>query len=385
LDLKFSLCRPAQACAMGNHVVTGHAANYVIEGAALMGIKHESFRFENTAKAMMRLHDIDSWNARTLVREKLRRQAELAEQSPLRKIKVQEGLAFLVECLKLKNQGYLDRGLSMFGANRVSITREQFVQACWDLLQQVKDFRQRPIVARPEDKDRLFEVFDSMDFDRSGTLTLGELAGGCSVFFRGSIEESVQAVFSVLDQSSDQKLGQPELREYLRPYVQAMMPEEAAALQPMLLKRATETIFKQMDVNSSQTITADDMLQWTRSGNNIIDSLVKIIDTEVYRLWLQNNEDRFKYGFAHRGNMWDQHQEQHRGSDGSACSTGDSRTDAGSEVGGSEFSIESEGSLEHFRITVAHWSLVPPPPEPPQGSSTHMQHFGGAYADLIGH
>lgn len=376
---------------MGNHAVTGHAANYVVEGATLMGFKHESFKFENTARTVMKLHGIDSWNAKALVREQLRRQAELAEQSPLRKIPVKDGIAFLMEHLGInqsRGQGYFGRGLSVFGPTRVCITREQFVVACWAMLQVSKDFRGRLVAAKPEHREILYSAFDSMDFDDSGTLTLGELAGACSVFFRGSTEECIKAVFSILDRGNGQKLRKSELREYLRPYMQAMMSEEAKPLQPLLLNRATDTIFKQMDSGNNQAITADEMLQWTRAGRNIIDSLAEIIDREVYSLWLQNSKDRFRHSHSFSTIRWGQHQEQPGRPCSSACSTHVSEPEDSREASSAASDVghgADEGSVEHFHGTVALWGTVPPPPSPPGGSSQHMQHYGANYGELVGH
>ena len=55
----------------------------------------------------------------------------------------------------------------------------------------------------PKERQEMYEVFDSMDFDqsfvkcyratllvRSGTLSTGEWAAGLSVYFKGSMEEA---------------------------------------------------------------------------------------------------------------------------------------------------------------------------------------------------
>merc|ERR1719343_1910387 len=114
------------------------------------------------------------------------------------------------------------------------------------------------------------------------------------------MKDSIKAVFEILDENKDGHLTQSELREYLKPFVKAMMPEGAAALQPMLLKRATETIFKEMDkeINADGVVTAEEMIKWTAEGKNIIDSLATLIDREVYTLWQQNNRDNLRRGIG---------------------------------------------------------------------------------------
>jgi len=373
----------------------------------MMGLKHDSLKYENTAKAVMKYHGIESWNARALIGERLKRQTELAKQSPLSKIKVGEGLAFMQ---KRFNQGYLDKGLSLLGAQSIlsmRITREQFVAVCWDMMKKVKDYKQCSIEPKAEHKKALYDIFDSIDFDKSGTLSRGEWAGACSVFFRGTTEEYVTAVFSILDTNGDKKLPLSELQEYLRPYVDAMTPVEAEALRPMLLKRATETIFKKMDVNSNDSVSLKEMLQWTRAGNNIIDSLAAVIDGEVYAFWLKNSKDTWKQRAAGANAS-----PSSSISGGAPCTGSPTSTCAGSPVPtcassprpvdtprplgsprpvGSPSPVGSpapvsgrspvlRGSLDHFHSTASHWSSVPPPPPPPQGGcSSHLRTFGGRY------
>jgi Ca2+-binding EF-hand superfamily protein len=146
------------------------------------------------------------------------------------------------------------------------------------------------IPQKPRDRDELYEIYDSMDFDRSGYLSLGEWAGGLSVFFRGTQEECVHAVFNTLDRDKSRTLTKTELQEYLKPFVKAMSPPQADALRPVLLKKATDDIYREMDIDHRNDISSEELLAWTRRGNNIIDKLADIIDKEVYRIWLAERE-----------------------------------------------------------------------------------------------
>jgi len=291
---------------MGNHAGLGHTLNACQDGASAVGVERHlgCFHFEHTAKVVMNVHSIESWNAKALVRENLRRQGELAKSTPLRLIPVLDGLKYINECLHIL-AGPVGRGLDMLMCRRgYHMKREQFVTICWEMMRDLKDYRGNRVRRKPADQQELYEIFDSMDFDRSGELSTGEWAGGCSVFFHGSMEDSVRAVFQILDQNKDGHLTQPELREYMRPFVKAMIPERAAALQPMLLKRATEVIFREMDkeIKGDGVITAEEMIKWTAEGKNIIDSLATVIDREVYTLWQKNNQERLRRNF----NAWDQ-------------------------------------------------------------------------------
>ena len=43
----------------------------------------------------------------------------------------------------------------------------------------------------------LDDIFDSMDFDGNGELSVGEWAGGMAVFFKGNIQEKVRSVVNL--------------------------------------------------------------------------------------------------------------------------------------------------------------------------------------------
>merc|ERR1712232_928645 len=177
---------------------------------------------------------------------------------------------------------------------------EQFVKTSIELMQT------RGIQYNERDRQMLHEIFDSMDFDKSGTLDLGEWAGGLSVFFRGTQEECVHAVFNALDRDRNKTLSKPELQEYLKPFVKAMSPGEADSLRPLLVKKATDEIYNDMDFNHDGKITSEELLEWSRRGNTIIEKMADIIDKEVYRIWLKSNHRIDGYDERHRGQPFDQ-------------------------------------------------------------------------------
>lgn len=270
---------------MGNSPLVGHAMN----GVGLT----DALGFETSASALINAHCIEPWSAKGLVKDMLLKQRELAKRSPLYQVPIDLGLAYIWQHPSLRWY-------------QTHVTKEAFVAACLDLL-----FRMS-IPFTPADRDDLFEVFDSMDFDRSGFLSVGELAGGLSVFLKGDTEKCVKAVFGALDTDKSDTLSRRELQEYLRPYVQAMSPAEAAAIRPVLLKKATDVIYSEMDSDKSNDVSEVEMLNWTKRGNSIIDRLAEIIDTEVYKLWLDQHQKRnlreklngpqtWQDSFAHRG------------------------------------------------------------------------------------
>mmetsp|Transcript_118420 Transcript_118420/g.264742 ORF Transcript_118420/g.264742 Transcript_118420/m.264742 type:complete len:360 (+) Transcript_118420:91-1170(+) len=255
---------------MGNTPVFGHALN-------LCGCT-KVLGFESSAKMIISVHGIEPWNARELIKANLRRQGELATRSPLRLVPVAEGLQFI--------------GAKMKSWFQTRLTREQFAQTCADLM------TTRKIPHTHKDRDDLYDIFDSMDFDKNGFLSLGEWAGGLSVFFKGDTAHCVRAVFDALDGDNSRSLTKAELQEYLKPFVKAMSPPEAESLRPLLLQKATDDIYMEMDLDHEKDISSDEMLLWTSKGNNIVEKLADLIDKEVYQIWLEEKEWRMAQNFG---------------------------------------------------------------------------------------
>mmetsp|Transcript_59268 Transcript_59268/g.111041 ORF Transcript_59268/g.111041 Transcript_59268/m.111041 type:complete len:439 (-) Transcript_59268:29-1345(-) len=248
---------------MGNHHSTGHFFN-------LCGCT-DVIGFEGSAKAVINMYEIKPWNARSLIRDNLTKQGDLARKSPLRKVPVLEGLEYFQQQVK---SAIFTREL----------TKDRFVEIAVMLL------GRQNVPHNPREREELYEIFDSMDFDKNGTLSLGEWAAGLSVFFKGTMEQAVRAVFRCLDSNEDGAISKTELQVYLSPFVKAMSPPEAAALRPILEKKAVDDIYYDMDMDHQADISTEEMLAWSKRGNNIVDRLADIIDQEVYQLWLAESK-----------------------------------------------------------------------------------------------
>mmetsp|Transcript_19785 Transcript_19785/g.35181 ORF Transcript_19785/g.35181 Transcript_19785/m.35181 type:complete len:502 (-) Transcript_19785:151-1656(-) len=256
---------------MGNIAHTGHAFN-------MCGIT-DAVGFEGSAKALINLHNIEPWDARGLIKDNLQKQSELARRSPMRKVPVKDGLDFM----RAKAGNNMGLGSNMFGSG-ADLSKERFVDTIVMLL------GAKEIPHTPAEREDLNAVFDSMDFDGNGSLSTGEWAAGLSVFFKGSMEEAVQAVFSCLDINKDGGISKKELQVYLGPFVKAMSPPSAAAIRPLLEKKAVDDIYYDMDMDHTADISSSEMIAWTKKGNNIVDKLADIIDKEVYQIWLAENK-----------------------------------------------------------------------------------------------
>jgi len=226
--------------------------------------------FHTTAGLVMQIHDIEPWNAKDLVRARLKLQEELAKRTPLRSVPVQVGMQFMC-----------DRFVGTF---QTEVSKDQFVQACMDLL------KYKGITHTRKDLEELYDIFNSMDFDQSGALSLGEWAAGLSFFFRGDWSQRVHAVFNVLDRDNNRAINKKELQDYLKHFVMSMSPPTAEALRPILLKKAVDDIYTEMNLDHANDISSDEFLAWTSRGNNVVDRLADIIDKEVYQIWLAERE-----------------------------------------------------------------------------------------------
>ncbi|CAJ1458730.1 unnamed protein product [Effrenium voratum] len=213
------------------------------------------------------------WNARSLIRERLNKQGELARRSPLRKVPVREGLDF-----------FRDRVNAQWFNHGFELQKDKFVEILVMLL------GHKDVPHNPREREDLYQIFDSMDFDGNGTLSTGEWASGLSVYFKGSTEEAVRAVFDCLDTNGNGAISKSELQAYIGPFIKAMSPSEAAALRPLLEKKAVDDIYYDMDMDHRADISPNEMLAWSNRGNNIVDKLADIIDQEVYQIWLTESK-----------------------------------------------------------------------------------------------
>jgi hypothetical protein len=223
---------------MGNNVATGHVvAMTQVSGA--IGVK-------KTLQLLMRQHEIEPWSARELVQDRLQRQQQLCGMTPFRFIAVEEGL-----------QHYS----TQVGGWIVQLTREKFVKLSLDL------FKAKGLTCPAEEATIFYDVFDSIDLDKNASLSVGELAGGLSTFFGGTLDQRTRAVYSLLDPKATDKLEKPVLSEFLKPYIYSMVPESAEVLRPILLSCVTDDIQAEMSFSPKSYVTCNEMVRWMQRGH----------------------------------------------------------------------------------------------------------------------
>jgi Ca2+-binding EF-hand superfamily protein len=222
--------------------------------------------FDRAAEAVIRSGDIQPWPAKAMVSSRLEDQARLAKSAPFRTIPVQDGFE------------HFSSHIGRFSG----LSKDEFL----DVAQNLIEVRR---VSHKGDEIRTLEaVFDSIDFDGDEELTVGEWAGGLTVFFKGTQQEKTSALFQLLDRDNNGCLSKSEMKEYVTPLVKAMTPPEASALRPLLVTHATDKIFDQVDVNNDGKCDANEFNRW-RQDHSLVDELVSVIEGEVYKIWLENN------------------------------------------------------------------------------------------------
>lgn len=221
--------------------------------------------FEKSAEAVIRSADIQPWPAKTLIRERLERQVELSKRCALRFVPVRDGF-----------NHFCDK-IGRFSGMSKSV----FVETAKNLI------GTKSLLHKGADDELLCEVFDSIDYDTNGDLSVGEWAGGLTVYFEGTQDQKTQVLFEMLDRDHNGDLCKTEMKEYLKPLVKAMTPPEAAALRPLLLQHAADEIFNAVDVNNDGKCSSLEFQQW-RKTHSLLDELVRVIEAEVYRIWLEH-------------------------------------------------------------------------------------------------
>lgn len=269
------------------HGISGHIASQC-------GLDHLC-GFEQSSRAIINLHHIPPWQAFEMVKDARKAQEALKIRSPLRRVNVYDGL------------NYFKDYVSGHCVIHHSLTKDRFHRLAVQLLEHGPPSQPGTIPHTQKDRSDLLDIYDSIDYDRNGTLSIGEWAGGLAVYFEGRPEDRVRATFELLDQNGDAELSQYELKQYVRPFIKAMTPYEAEALRPLLENHATESLYQEMDKNNDSQITADEMVDWSASGNEIVDWLSHKIDEKVFQIWLeQENRNAARQGRQYKAPTYGQ-------------------------------------------------------------------------------
>lgn len=232
---------------------------------------------EKNTSLLMFSTGVEPWDAGRLVRNRLQLQEARRRSCALNQVPVELGLSWL------QNEvgGILGKG----------VTRDRFVSLAKQLLQS------RKLPTDTSQELDLVDVYQSIDYDGSGQLSVGELAAGLATFFRGTERERDVCVFQLLDRDGDGYLTLAEFGEYLKPLVGAMVPDEAVALKALLLRHASIVLFAQAcggPIDSQSKCTLESFLAWRIRGREkgLPEELQGIIETMVYKVWLQQNLSR---------------------------------------------------------------------------------------------
>jgi len=222
---------------MGNNVVTGHtlAAAGIVQGAPA---------FQRALEIVMRQHNIQPWDPKAMLVERLERQQELRKQSPFRYLNVKDGLAFFA---------------AHAGGWVITLTRERFVELSLSF------FRSRCMHISTEDAKLLYDVFDSIDLYGDAKLSAGELACGLSSFFAGDFSDHTEAVCQALSYSRNGRLTRAALRDLIQPYVYAMVPDAAELLRPMFTQYVTDELWIEISFHPDKSnLEMQELTKWVR-------------------------------------------------------------------------------------------------------------------------
>jgi len=247
---------------------------------------------ESEMQYLIHTGNIKPWSAKALIQSRLDREARIATNTPLRTMNAVDGLHQVAS--EIGGVRNVDE-TTLF--NILSRLLDQNDRKKWTTSFGSRNGYENDGQMRDEvPVDIIRSVLQCMDFKKSETLSVGEWARGLITFFEGTQEEKEHALFSLLDQDGDHYLSIEELREYLKPFVKAMTPEEASELQPWLLQRCADQILgsikattcrvvapSNVDKYGSDMVSYEELFQWL-GQNSLVDSIAQIIDTEVSRI-----------------------------------------------------------------------------------------------------
>lgn len=265
----------------------GNAGNAFVKCITTTGVD-QYMDFETTAKTIVDWNNIEPWPSQKMVADRMRWQYDLSRRSPFNKVHVKEGMR------------HFKPYTGLWTISR--LTRDRFVEECMQML------RSHRFSVSAVQAQELYDIFDSMDFDGNGELSVGEWAGGMTVFFKGSIQEKVEAVFEALDKNGNGRLSKWEMQQYFKTYVHAMTPPEAESLRPLLLSRVTNDLFTELDLDHNGSISSLELVRWSEAGNDIVSKCAAIIDHEVYvahQHAVDKTLARERYYGNHSGNSYE--------------------------------------------------------------------------------
>merc|ERR1712110_1403476 len=75
-----------------------------------------------------------------------------------------------------------------------------------------------------------------------------------------------------------------ELEACLMPFVNAMIPETAKPLRPILLGKVTDDIQLEMDIDRQDGISYAEMVEWISKGNTIIGRVGRSIEDSMFEI-----------------------------------------------------------------------------------------------------
>lgn len=162
-------------------------------------------------------------------------------------------------------------------------------------------------VNRGWDASEFYDVFDAVNLFGDSELSVGELAGSLEVFFWGTVQQRVTAVFELLGgQAMGKELNPDALAAYCKPFVWASVPQTAASLRPILLELVVKDLFEEVDVDKSRHVGLSELIKWheLRHGNNVADRSAEKVDGIVYAEWLKMEEK--SHMLAHGNKTYEQ-------------------------------------------------------------------------------
>merc|ERR1712048_1016134 len=173
--------------------------------------------------------------------------ADLCRISPFRFISAEDGLSHYSKHA---------------GGWVVQLTREKFTQLSLQL------FEVKGLKCPAEEAKVFYDVFDSIDLYNDAALSIGELVGGLSTFFAGTLDQRARAVYNALDPAATDKMPKSVLSQLLKPCVWSLVPDHAEILRPILLSYVTDEIFGEMSPSpSTGQVTFFEFARWVRLAN----------------------------------------------------------------------------------------------------------------------
>ncbi|CAG7681497.1 unnamed protein product [Allacma fusca] len=121
-------------------------------------------------------------------------------------------------------------------------------------------------------------VFNTIKQNSSGQISFEEFLGILSKVSRGTMQDKMQWIFGLYDLNGDGHITKTEMLDVVTSIYEMLGRNTEPQVEEHSAKEHVERIFHQIDLNQDGVVTIDELVEWCRRDDRILQSL-DMLDT----------------------------------------------------------------------------------------------------------